>query len=85
MKFVPWLQEKLSKTYKNWFELYIETYYLIIKFVRTAMVLTPEISDMDLIRKNSNIFDFQIFVSIVYSVNGALKRYICMYILTDKP
>ena len=46
MKFVSWLQEKLGETYKNWFELYIETYYLIIKFVRT-MVLTPEISDVD--------------------------------------
>jgi hypothetical protein len=46
MKFVSWLQEKLGKTHTNWFELYIETYYLIIKFVRT-MVLTPEISDVD--------------------------------------
>ena len=60
MKFVSWLQEKLGETYKNWFELYIETYYLIINFFRT-MVLTPEISDMDY-EKNSNISDFQIFL-----------------------
>ena len=60
MKFVSWLQEKLGKTHTNWFELYIETYYLIINFFRT-MVLTPEISDMDY-EKNSNISDFQIFL-----------------------
>ncbi len=60
MKFVSWLQGKLGKTHTNWFELYSETYYLIIKFVRT-MVLTPEISDVDY-EKNSNISNFQILL-----------------------